>query len=76
MDKENSTLESEIAALKEQKEQLEEMFREHICQLKKKNNPNEEESAKSPDTCSAEASKMKDSISPCSPSVDLSSSQA
>lgn len=49
MDKENSTLESEIAALKEQKEQLEEMFREHICQLKKKNNPHEDESAKSPE---------------------------
>lgn len=73
MDSENSSLERELAALKAQKEQLEKMFRSHVCVLKDaKSHENKTASAehsceaKSPQPCSSEVVRSNEPSSPTS----------
>lgn len=77
MNSENSSLERELEALKAQKEQLERMFRSHVCVLKDaKSNENKTTSAeqsseaRSPQPCSSEVVKSNDPSSPTSPVSD------
>ena len=62
----NNSLETEIAALKAQKEQLETMLKQHTpCNIR--NTKNIVDENRSPESCSSEAAKSNGSISPTTP---------